>query len=199
MVNDQNQSQIGDELEDDQVTLESQSNESSAGSQEEAAGDGVNDLIAKIESLEAELTQANEKAMRAAAEAQNVRRRAEQDVEKAHKYGVEKFAKDLLPVVDNLERAVQSATSEGVEMSAVVEGIELTLKSFNDSLKRNQVEAIDPLGEPFNPELHQAMSMLEQADAEPNSVVNVFQRGYTLSGRLIRPAMVVVAKELTAK
>ncbi len=177
-----------DQVEDDQVTIESQETE-----QAEASA-SQDELLAQIESLKDELTQAKEQSLRAVAEAQNTRRRAEQDVEKAHKFALEKFVNDLLPVADNLERAIQAASADGAELSSVSEGVDLTLKSLVDSLKRHKVEAVDPEGEPFDPQLHQAMSMVEQADVEPNTVINVFQKGYTLNGRLVRPAMVVVSK-----
>jgi len=160
-----------------------------AGESADASG-----LDQEVERLKDELVKAQEQALRAAAEAQNIRRRAEQDVEKAHKFGLEKFVNALLPVADNLERAVEASQAEGAEMSAVVEGVELTLKSLMDVLGGQKVEQIDPHGEPFNPELHQAMSAVEQADVEPNTVINVFQRGYSMNGRLVRPAMVVVSK-----
>ena len=115
-------------------------------------------------------------------------------MEKAHKFALEKFTNDLLPVVDNLERAIASIDTGNEQFKAVGEGVELTLKSLVDALKRHQVEAVDPEGEPFDPQLHQAMSMVENPDVEPNTVSNVFQKGYTLHGRLVRPAMVVVAK-----
>ncbi|WP_018014097.1 nucleotide exchange factor GrpE [Teredinibacter turnerae] len=152
------------------------------------------DLVARIEALEAELTEAKEQALRAAAEMHNVRRRAEQDVEKAHKFGLEKFVSDMLPVADNLGRALEAAAAEGADMTAVTEGVDLTLKSLMDSLKKHGVESVNPEGEPFNPELHQAMTAVENPDAEPNTVINVYQVGYTLHGRLVRPAMVVVSK-----
>jgi len=163
--------------------------EKEAGESADASG-----LDQEVERLKDELVKAQEQALRAAAEAQNIRRRAEQDVEKAHKFGLEKFVNALLPVADNLERAVEASQAEGAEMSAVVEGVELTLKSLMDVLGGQKVEQIDPHGEPFNPELHQAMSAVEQADVEPNTVINVFQRGYSMNGRLVRPAMVVVSK-----
>ncbi|WP_019602197.1 nucleotide exchange factor GrpE [Teredinibacter turnerae] len=165
--------------------------EASSGSSETAADV---DLVARIEALEAELTEAKEQALRAAAEMHNVRRRAEQDVEKAHKFGLEKFVSDMLPVADNLGRALEAAAAEGADMTAVTEGVDLTLKSLMDSLKKHGVESVNPEGEPFNPELHQAMTAVENPDAEPNTVINVYQVGYTLHGRLVRPAMVVVSK-----
>lgn len=179
-------------LEEDQVTLESRPEDAG----QSAASDEVGDsgLLAQIETLKEELTLAQEQALRAAAEAQNIRRRAEQDVEKAHKFGLEKLVGDILPVADNLERAISAAESSGEDIKAVTEGVELTLKTLLDALKRHNVEPLDPLGEPFDPQLHQAMTIVEKADVEPNTVVNVFQRGYTLHGRLVRPAMVVVSK-----
>lgn len=155
---------------------------------------GVEALQAQVEELTAALASAKEQALRAQADAQNAQRRAEQDVEKAHKYGQEKLVLDMLPVVDNLERALASADKEDEAQKAVIEGVELTLKSFVDSLARHKVEAVDPEGEPFDPQLHQAMSMVENPDVESNTVIEVFQKGYTLHGRLVRPAMVVVSK-----
>lgn len=159
----------------------------------EAAADG-SDLQAQVEALTEELATAKDQAIRAQAEVQNVRRRAEQDVEKAHKFGQEKLVNDLLPIIDNLERALDTMDAENEAFKSVIEGVELTLKSFQDTLVRHNIEAVNPVGEPFDPQLHQAMSMVESPDAEPNTVINVFQKGYTLHGRLVRPAMVVVAK-----
>ncbi|MEX6504231.1 nucleotide exchange factor GrpE [Pseudomonas zhanjiangensis] len=152
------------------------------------------ELDARIQVLEEELAAAQDQALRMAADLQNVRRRAEQDVEKAHKFALEKFAGDLLPVIDSLERGLELSSPEDQSIKAVREGMELTLKLFQDTFKRYQLEAIDPHGEPFNPEHHQAMAMQESAEAEPNSVLKVFQKGYLLNGRLLRPAMVVVSK-----
>jgi len=148
-----------------------------------------NDELAKA--LE-EVAQYKEAALRAHADAQNARRRAEQDVEKAHKFGVEKFAKSIVNVADNLERALTSAPATG-ESDPVHEGVELTLKDLLETLARFDVKVVDPHGEPFNPELHQAMTMVANPDLEPNTVMDVVQKGYTLHGRLLRPAMVVVS------
>lgn len=192
MANDnQDENTTANGLEDDQVTLESRPEEQG---QPHTGDAGESALQAQIDALKEELTLAQEQALRAAAEAQNIRRRAEHDVEKAHKFGLEKFVGDLLPVADNLERAIVAAESSGADIKAVTEGVELTLKSLLDALKRHNVESVDPQGEPFDPQLHQAMTMVENPDVEPNTVVNVFQRGYTLHGRLVRPAMVVVSK-----
>ncbi|MEO9656163.1 nucleotide exchange factor GrpE [Marinomonas sp.] len=139
-----------------------------------------------------EAAQYKEAALRAQADAQNVRRRAELDVEKAHKFGLEKFAKSVVNVADNLERALSSAPSTG-ESDPVREGVELTLKDLIETLARFEVKVVDPHGEPFNPDLHQAMTMVPNPEMEPNTVMDVIQKGYTLHGRLLRPAMVVVS------
>jgi molecular chaperone GrpE len=167
--------------------------EASAGAGDAPEADG-GDLQAQVDTLTEELAAAKDQAIRAQAEVQNVRRRAEQDVEKAHKFGQEKLVNDLLPIIDNLERALDTMDAENEAFKSVIEGVELTLKSFQDTLVRHNIEAVNPVGEPFDPQLHQAMSMVESPDAEPNTVINVFQKGYTLHGRLVRPAMVVVAK-----
>lgn len=152
-------------------------------------------LQAQVEDLQVQLDRAKEQALRALADAQNMRRRAEKDVESAHKFALEKFCNALLPVVDNLERAQQSVGSTDDEaVKSLLQGVELTHKSFIDVLSKFNLEQIDPQGEPFDPQFHQAITMVESLDAEPNSVLDVMQKGYTLNGRLIRPAMVVVSK-----
>jgi molecular chaperone GrpE len=148
----------------------------------------------KVAQLQEELAAARDAALRAQADAQNVKRRAEQDVEKARKFALEQFTKDLLPVVDNLERALEAASAEVEAAKPIAEGVELTLKSFLDAMKKFNIEVVDPQGEPFDPNLHQAMSMVENNEVEPNTVIAVMQKGYTLNGRLVRPAMVMVSK-----
>ena len=143
--------------------------------------------------LEAELEAAKDAALRAQADAMNVQRRADQEIEKARKFALERFCGDLLSVVDNLERALESSGDEQ-GTAALAEGVELTRKGFMDVLAKYGVETVDPQGEPFDPETAQAMSMVEQPDVEPNSVVAVMQKGYLLNGRLLRPAMVMVSK-----
>jgi len=151
-------------------------------------------LQAELDAMRDEMAQMKEHSLRALAEAQNMKRRAEIDVDNARKYGAEKIVSELLPVVDNLERALQAADAELEGVKPVLEGVELTLKGFLDALTKSNVEIVDPHGEPFDPELHQAMTMIEVPNAEPNSVIDVMQKGYRLNGRLLRPAMVVVAK-----
>jgi len=151
-------------------------------------------LKAQLATLAAAFESAKEQSLRAQADAQNIRRRAEQDVEKAHKFGLEKMVNDLLPVVDNLERAMAAVDLENEAFAAIVEGIKLTHKSFVDALARHQVKVVDPQGEPFDPNFHQAVSVVPNPDVEPNTVITCFQKGYTLHGRLVRPAMVVVSQ-----
>ena len=147
----------------------------------------------QIDELQQKLSTLGEQLLREQAEMQNVRRRAQRDIESAHKYALEKFASELLSVVDNLERAIEAIDAEDEAQKAVAEGLELTLKTFIEVLGKYNVEAVDPEGQPFDAELHQAVSTVPNNDVEPNTVINVFQKGYTLNGRLIRPAMVVVS------
>ena len=152
----------------------------------------------RIAQLEAELAQSQtgvrDAQLRAQAEIENIRRRAEMDVEKAHKFALEKFANELLPVIDSLERALEVANKEDPQLTSMIEGIELTLKGLLGAVRKFGVEVVGETGVPFNPEVHQAMSMMESEDFEPNHVMLVMQRGYTLNGRLLRPAMVAVSK-----
>jgi len=144
------------------------------------------DLAAEVASLKDQL-------LRNLAEVENVKRRAQRDVENAHKFAVEKLIDNLFPVIDSLEKAVETAHStEGA--GAIAEGVDLSMKLFVDTLKKSGVEQIDPVGEPFDPQLHEAMTMVPNPDAEPNSVMDVMQKGYVLNGRLVRAAKVIVVK-----
>jgi molecular chaperone GrpE len=147
------------------------------------------------EAVTVALAEQQDSVLRAQAEVQNMRRRCEQDVERAHKFALEKFSSDLLPVMDNLERALQAVPdAEAESVSALYEGVELTLKGFLETLTKHSLEQLDPEGEPFDPQQHEAMSMVENDDVEPNTVLTVVQKGYVLNGRVIRPAMVMVSK-----
>lgn len=173
--------------------LEETTNESA--DENNAEQDPLEQAAAKLVECEEAAQRAKDDLLRVQAEMQNVRRRAEQDVEKAHKYGQEKFSIELLAVVDNLERSMEVASNnEDETVKAIYEGVNLTLKSFLDCFTKFNIEAVDPLGEPFDPQLHQAMSIQENAECEPNTVIAVMQKGYTLHGRVIRPAMVMVSK-----
>jgi molecular chaperone GrpE len=154
----------------------------------------ADDQSSEVEELKQKISEANDQVLRIQAEMQNVRRRTERDVENAHKYALDKFTADLLPVVDNLERAIATIDVTADAQKDVATGLELTLKTFTDVLLRFKVEVVDPAGQPFDADLHQAVSMVPNPDLEPNTVMDVFQKGYTLNGRLVRPAMVVVSK-----
>ena len=152
------------------------------------------DPHARIDELELALAAAKESVLRAQADAINSQRRAEKEVEKARKFALEGFSREVLVVADNLERALSVVDQTDQSLQPIVEGIELTLKSFSDVLAKYNIEAAEPMGEPFDPQLHQAMSMVPNPEVEPNTVIAVMQKGYTLNGRLIRPAMVIVSK-----
>lgn len=148
----------------------------------------------ELAAAQAEIANLKDQLIRGQAEIQNIRRRAETDVEKAHKFGSEKFAIEMLSVVDNLERAVAACTADDDATQAIREGVELTLNGLLSALAKFKVEVVNPENESFNPELHQAMTMVEMPEVAPNTVLTVMQKGYTLYGRLLRPAMVVVSK-----
>lgn len=135
-----------------------------------------------------------DKLVRVQAEMENLRRRTEKEVSDSRKFALERFAKELLVVLDSLELGVQAAVGDSPEVAKLREGNELTLKQFLAVLEKFNVQPVDPLGQRFNPEWHQAMAMQPSADAEPNTVVKVFQKGYVLNERLLRPAMVVIAQ-----
>ena len=160
-----------------------------------------NESTASDEHLQQQLAEAEAKAkehwdqlLRVKAEQENLRRRHEREVKNAHKYALERFAQELLPVIDSLELGAEAAAGEGATMEKVREGTELTLKMLLSTIEKFGIQAVHPEGEPFNPEYHQAMSMLESPEHAANTVMNVMQKGYTLNERLIRPAMVVVSK-----
>lgn len=191
-----------DETSDEQLPIEPDTAEDDVAEGDEAGqaepATPVTEL--SLEALQAQLAQAQQKldeqrdsVLRAQAEAQNVRRRAERDVEHAHKFALEKFAGDLLPVVDSLERALQSVDGDNDSAKATREGVELTLKMLLDAMARYGVQQLNPVGEVFDPQQHEAMSMQPSADVPANAVVAVLQKGYSLNGRLVRPAMVIVS------
>lgn len=184
---------------DDKDRSTSRPHDSEAAEAEAAAEGGAGqgevpgDLSARLEEAEAKLDGFRDQALRAQAEAENTRRRAARDVESAHKYALEKFTADLLPVLDSLEKAVEAA-SQAEAAQSIAEGVDLSLKLFLSTLEKHGIQQIDPLGEPFDPQVHEALTMLPSPTAEPNSVLEVMQRGYLLNGRLVRAAKVVVAR-----
>ncbi|WP_429077940.1 nucleotide exchange factor GrpE [Aeromonas veronii] len=154
----------------------------------------ITELEAQLETAIQKAAEERERALRTAAEMENLRRRTELDVEKAHKFALEKFANELLPVLDNLERAIELADKENEALKPMIEGVELTLKSMQSGVAKFGLVALDPINQPFDPNAHQAMSMVPSADVAPNTVIAVMQKGYDLNGRVIRPAMVMIAK-----
>ncbi|MBU2925617.1 nucleotide exchange factor GrpE [Colwellia sp. 4_MG-2023] len=154
----------------------------------------INELELALAAAQAKVTDQKDSVIRAKAEVDNIRRRSAQDVDKAKKFALEKFAGEMLVTVDNLERALQNIDKEDDSKAAVIEGVELTLQGLISSLEKFGIKSVDPQDQPFNPELHQAMSMQEVPGVAPNTVIAVMQKGYELNGRLIRPAMVMVSK-----
>ncbi|RZQ98446.1 nucleotide exchange factor GrpE [Vibrio vulnificus] len=154
----------------------------------------IAELEAALLASEARVKEQQDSVLRAKAEVENMRRRTEQEIDKARKYALNRFAEELLPVIDNLERAIQAADAESEAVKPLLEGVELTHKTFVDVVSKFGLKEINPEGQPFNPEWHQAMSIQESTDHESNTVMFVMQKGYELNGRVIRPAMVMVAK-----
>lgn len=168
---------------------------------EQSSPEAESDATQRIYELETALSEAQatikeqqDSVLRARADVENARRRAEMEVEKARKFALERFAGELLPVVDNLERAIELTDGENEAVKPLLEGVEMTHKSFLSTIEKFGLSLIDPQGETFNPDLHQAMSMQESADHAPNTVMAVMQKGYQINGRLLRPAMVMVSR-----
>jgi len=148
-----------------------------------------------FQALKAEAEKFRDMALRAEAEMQNLRRRSERDVQNAHKFGAERLVQNLLPVLDSLEKAIETSLQAGTaEDDPQLEGLKLCLKLFSEVLEKEGIEVVDPLGQPFDPNVHEALSLIENPDMEPNSVMAVIQKGYRLRERLVRPAMVMVSK-----
>ena len=175
-----------------------QSTDSPVVDEAETENDSASEEVSEVDllaQLEAEVEKYKDLALRAEAEMQNLRRRAERDVQNAHKFGSERLLQNLLPVLDSLEKAIETSEAAGQnEGDPQLEGIKLCGKLFVDVLTREGIEALDPEGEPFDPNLHEALSMIENPDLEPNSVMTVIQKGYRLNERLVRPAKVMVSK-----
>jgi len=149
--------------------------------------------LSELELAEAKADENWDRYLRTAAELENVRKRAARDVENAHRFALERFSKELLAVRDSLEMGLAAVDSANVE--SLIEGSEATLKILGSTMQQFGIEVVDPAGEPFDPEFHEAISMQPSDDVEPGSVVTVVQKGYSLNGRLLRPAMVIVASD----
>ncbi|MFT5063474.1 MAG: molecular chaperone GrpE [Gammaproteobacteria bacterium] len=165
-----------------------------------ASAEAVPTAEPTIESLQADLAVADAKAaenfdmyLRANAETENVRKRVEREADKARKFALERFAGDLLAVVDSLQMGAEAATHDSATLESVREGLDLTGKMLSDVLEKFNIKTIEAVGEKFNPEFHEAMVMQPAPDAEPNTVLTVIQQGYILNGRVLRPARVIVA------
>ncbi len=169
-------------------------NEASTEGEPAAAENTVEELAQMLEEARTKAVGNWEQVLRVQAELENSRRRAERDVANAHKYALEKFALELLPVKDSLEMGLDAASDEDANVQKLREGTELTLKMLSNAMEKFGIEEVNPVGEPFDPERHQAMTMQESDEHEPNTVTAVMQKGYLLNDRLIRPAMVVVCK-----
>ena len=151
-----------------------------------------NDLKALYDASQAKVDENYQQVLRAKAEVENMQRRSERDISNARKFALESFVNDLIPVLDSLEQGMSIENS--TESEGMREGLELTMKLFVDAMTKHGVERLDPTGHPFNPEHHEAMSMIETADVEPDHIMQVFQKGYLLNKRVVRPARVIVAR-----
>ena len=187
--------------EDEPLAAETSAAETDAAEEGASETDAsVEDPAAALAAAQAEIAELRDAAPRAQAEVENIRRRTQREVENANRFALEKFAAALLPVADSLEKSVEAVEAhEGAEaqdgaLAAIKEGIGLSQRLFADTVGKFGIERVHPLGESFDPERHEAMTMIEAPHAEPNSVVDVLQAGYLLNGRLLRAAMVVVAK-----
>lgn len=182
------------------VKADASSQEQNAGQEEAQAKEEdpqvtIAALKSQLEVLAKQALSDKEKMLRAVAEADNSRKRAEADVERERKYALEKFVKALIPVVDSLDMALEAGKSKSENaQDAMVQGVEATLRLFLKELSTFGVERIDPVGEPFDPNVHQAISMIPSKDVKPNCIVSVMQKGFILNGRVVRPAMVMVAR-----
>ncbi len=183
------------ETDDLAQTQESEASKPVSDEPSETDADTDEDSDNALAAAKSEAEKYRDMALRAEAEMQNLRRRSERDVQNAHKFGAERLIQNLLPVVDSLEKAVEaSQQAETAEDDPQLEGLKLCLKLFTDVLTKEGIEVVDPLGQPFDPNVHEALSMIENPDMEPNSVMAVIQKGYRLHERLVRPAMVMVSK-----
>ncbi len=167
-------------------------NEEASAVEEAEQGDESSDASTDLEKAEAAAAENWDRYLRTAAELENVRKRSSRDVENAHRFALERFSRELLAVRDSLEMGI---AAEGASVESLLEGSEATLKILGGTMQQFGIEVVDPVGEPFDPDFHEAISMQPSDDVEPGSVVIVVQKGYSLNGRLLRPAMVVVAAD----
>ena len=196
-MSDEKESNISVEDERAELLESPDEQEENAGIDPDRAGESPEMLTAQLEDARKEARDNWEKLLRSQAELENLRRRTQKELQDAHKFALERFARELLPVLDSLELGIDAASSPDDGAADIVklrEGSELTLQQFRSVLEKFNIETVDPIGEVFNPEFHQAMAMEPSAEAAANTVLKVFQKGYLLNQRLLRPAMVVVAQ-----
>ena len=191
---------LAEDLENDKDTQSNLDSDSSEENSKDSEEEELEKVHSELEKVHSELEKQKDLTLRAEAELQNVLKRTAREVENAHKYGLERFIQNLLPVVDSLEKASEVSAPDQTEVpDTAMEGINLCRKLLVDVLEKEGIKAIDPLGEPFDPAEHQAMSMVENSDMEPNSIAAVVQKGWKLNERLVRPAMVMVVKGTETK
>lgn len=183
--------------EDDTLTF-SHADPNASASESQTEERSLEELSAALDAARAEIEDSRDQVLRARAELENLKRRHTQELEKAHKFALDGFVRELLQVRDSLELGYQAAQEASADLDKLREGTALTLKLLGDVMEKFGVSAVDPLDQPFNPEFHQAMSMQPRADVPPNTVVLVIQKGYTLNGRLVRPALVMVSAPAAA-
>jgi molecular chaperone GrpE len=183
-----------DSVEEPQAQTEAHAAENEVIEAAVASDQDQQELTKLLEDARAKADEHWDQVMRTRAEMDNLRKRSQRDLENAHKFALEKISQDMLQVWDSLELGYQATLDDSADISKIREGTELTLKLLVDVMSRHGIEQLNPEGEAFNPEFHQAMSMQERDDVEPNTVVAVVQKGYLLNGRLLRPAMVMVSK-----
>ncbi len=186
---DNNQPSVQDT---DQQAAEADAEQPQADAEPQVA---VEELAQELAKAQATIKDYWDQIMRLNAEIDNNRKRAQRDIEHAHKYAISNLIESLLPVTDSMELGLDASQADTASLDSIREGMTMTLNMFQQTLEKNGVQTVDPLGQKFNPEHHQAMSMQEDAEAEPNTVLTVMQKGYLLNDRLVRPAMVVVSKE----
>jgi len=189
-----------EQTQDVEAEIEASSTESEATTVETESEELTVELLqTKLAEAEAKADDNWDQLVRSRAEMENIRRRLERDLVNAHKYALEKFAQELLPVIDSMEMGVAAAMDENADVSKLREGTEMTLKMFETAIEKFGIKGVHPKGEAFNPEHHQAMTMIDSAEHEPNMIIDVMQKGYLLNERLVRPAMVVVSSANSGK
>jgi molecular chaperone GrpE len=194
---EETQATEGEALTEEEVVAETEAETESEGELEVEAVSDESDMAAQLEEARKKADTNWDLAVRAKAELENLRKRHDRDLSNAHKYALERFVNELLPVHDSLELGLKAAQEDNADLAKLRKGTELTLNLFSSVMEKFNVAVIDPEGEPFNPELHQAMAMQPAEDVEPNTVVTVIQKGYSLNERLVRPAMVIVSQAAT--